>query len=385
VRHRHPASHSNSSTLHLVERIVRAADRDHHADAVLRHELKTHREISPREASEISRAVFAYHRWFGWLDRRKTIREQIEQASRLAEEFARNPGSFSGENLIARAVPGWLKDEMEVTAEWARTLQAEPKLWLRARPGQGKDLARKLGDCRILGAGHLADTLEYRGHQDLFLTPGFHAGEFELQDLGSQLVGWICGAKPGETWWDACAGEGGKTLHLSALMGNKGLIWATDRAAWRLQRLKRRAARAQAFNYRAKLWDAGANLPTKTKFDGVLLDAPCSGVGTWQRNPHARWTTTARDVRELGVLQKDLLARAGGAVKPGGKLLYAVCSLTTAETTAVVEDFERRFPQFRPFPVQNSLLPGHPPAARLWFWPQDFACNGMFTAVWARE
>ncbi|MGC8000561.1 hypothetical protein ACP3XN_24520, partial [Salmonella enterica] len=82
-------------------------------------------------------------------------------------------------------------------------------------------------------------------------------------------------------------------------MENSGLIWASDRAAWRLQKLKRRTARAKVFNYRVAMWDGGVKLPTKTKFDGVLVDAPCSGLGTWQRNPHARWTTTPGDVAEL--------------------------------------------------------------------------------------
>src|SRR5690606_4715628 len=133
--------------------------------------------------------------------------------------------------------------------------------------------------------------------------------------------------------------EGGKTLHLSALMQNKGLIWASDRAEWRLRSLKRRTGRAQVFNYRAAAWDGGPKLPTKTKFDGVLVDAPCSGVGTWQRNPHARWTTTENDVRELAEIQKRLLTNVAPNVKPGGKLIFAVCTLTRAETTEVVEQF----------------------------------------------
>src|SRR5436305_4189145 len=85
----------------------------------------------------------------------------------------------------------------------------------------------------------LANILRYDGEEDLFRTPEFHAGEFEIQDICSQLVGLLCAPKPGETWWDACAGEGGKTLHLSDLMENKGLIWACDRAEWRLQKLLR--------------------------------------------------------------------------------------------------------------------------------------------------
>ena len=113
-------------------------------------------------------------------------------------------------------------------------------------------------------------------------------------------------------------------------MANRGLIWASDRAEWRLQKLRRRAARAKVFNYRPARWDGGARLPTRTKFDGVLVDAPCSGLGTWQRNPHARWTTTVEDVRELAELQRRLLAHTAPSLKPGGRLIYAVCTLTRA-------------------------------------------------------
>src|SRR6185369_226103 len=133
--------------------------------------------------------------------------------------------------------------------------------------------------------------------------------------------------------------------------------WASDRAEWRLKHLKRRTARAKAFNYRAALWNGGAKLPTKTKFDGVLLDAPCSGVGTWQRNPHARWTTTLEDVKELAAVQKQLLANVAPSVKPGGKLVYAVCTLTKSETTEVMEDFEKRFPEFKAVTVKNPIKP----------------------------
>jgi 16S rRNA (cytosine967-C5)-methyltransferase len=226
--------------------------------------------------------------------------------------------------------------------------------------------------------------LHYRGRQDLFRSSAFHAGEFEVQDLSSQAVGIACAPQGGQTWWDACAGEGGKLLHLSDLMQNRGLIWASDRAAWRLRLLKRRTARARVFNYRAADWDGGARLPTKTKFDGVLLDAPCSGLGTWQRNPHARWTTTPDDVGELSQLQFNLLSHAAAAVKPGGKLIYSVCTLTKAETLQIAQRFQQARPDFQPLRFAHPLDPQAPAAAQLFLWPQDFGGNGMFIAAWTR-
>ena len=369
----------------LAERIVLASDREHPADGVLRDMLKAERDLFPEDRRAVSQAVFNWFRWRGWCDERLRRGDQIEKATVLAERFATRPDSFKDDDLVARAVPEWVSKVMDVTPAWVRALQAPPKLWLRARRGQGGALARELGDCHAFGSGDLADTLEYRGEEDLFRTAAFHAGKFELQDIGSQAVGMICAPRPGHTWWDACAGEGGKTLHLSGLMENKGLIWASDSANWRLQKLKRRAGRAQVFNYRSALWDGGAKLPTKTKFDGVLIDAPCSGIGTWQRNPHARWTMTARDVAELSALQNNLLAYAAPAIKPGGKLVYSVCTMALSETIAVADAFEKRFADFEPLAFADPLNPAASAAPRIQYWPQQWGGVGMFVACWVRK
>jgi len=373
-----------AGVLTLAEKVILASKRGHPADGVLRVELKGQAGLWQEERAQVTKAVFAYFRWRRWLEEGKPMRGQIERAVELAARYARDPGSFSAAELIAQAVPDWLPAVMKVTAPWARALQTEPRLWLRARRGQGRALAEKLGDCRVFGAGPLADALQYRGSNDLFHTGEFRAGEFEVQDLSSQAVGLICDPRPGETWWDACAGEGGKTLHLSGLMANKGLIWASDRAAWRLATLKRRAARAGVFNYRAVAWDGGPRLPTKTKFDGVLVDAPCSGIGTWHRNPHARWTATADDVKELGDVQQRILLHAAAAVKPGGRLIYAACTLADAETKGVVEGFERGCSQFERVPVRNPLAPSLVPSGLLTLWPQESGGNGMCIVTWVR-
>jgi 16S rRNA (cytosine967-C5)-methyltransferase len=325
--------------------------------------------------------VFAYYRWRGWLDPKQPLEHQVGHALELAGRFANRPGSFSDEELTRRAVPAWTADMMDVTAAWVRAIQKEPLPWVRARRGQGTALAGKLGATL---SSPISEALLYTGTEDLFRRSEFHAGEFELQDIASQAVSVLCRPRPGETWWDACAGEGGKTLHLSDLMENQGLIWASDRVEWRLTRLKQRAARARVFNYRAVLWDGGVKPPTKTKFDGVLVDAPCTGTGTWQRNPHGRWTTTFADVRELSAVQGRLLAHAARAVKPGGRLIYAVCSLTRAETVDVARVFSAAFPEFKRLPMTPVFGRG-PASPELWMWPQQTGGNGMFVAAWRRS
>ncbi|HEX9048565.1 MAG TPA: RsmB/NOP family class I SAM-dependent RNA methyltransferase, partial [Verrucomicrobiae bacterium] len=368
----------------LPERIITACSREHPADKVLREQLKAERDIMPADARAVSLTVFNYFRWRGWLDLDAPLTLQIRKARELAANFAADPNSFSDASLTERVAPAWLREEMELTPGWARAIQAEPKLWLRAKPGQGRALCDKLGAAK-LEKNLLPDAVLYKGEEDLYQRPEFHSGEFEIQDIASQAVAWLCAPKPGETWWDACAGEGGKTLHLSALMQNKGLIWSSDRAEWRLKNLKRRAARAQVFNFRAATWDGGAKLPTKTKFDGILVDAPCSGVGTWQRNPHARWTATPADVKELAGVQKQLLAHAVPSVKPGGKLVFAVCTLTRSETINVVSEFNAKFgAQFEPMELPANVCGNLPCAPTVTIWPQDLGGNGMFIAGWRR-
>lgn len=372
----------DNRAIQLALSVIRQSGRTRPADAVLRETLKQQRGLSPDSSRKTARMVFAWFRWRGWFDGLEADETRLAEAQALQERFDRDPGSFSDEEIEARATPDWVQKEVPARAGWKRALQTKPRTWLRARPGTAAQVAGQLKDCRL--SKRVTDALEYSGREDLFCTELFQAGAFEIQDISSQVVGLVCNAQPGETWWDACAGEGGKTLHLSALMRNKGLLWTSDRAEWRLSRLKRRAARAQVFNYRAAPWDGGPGLPTRTLFDGILLDAPCTGLGTWHRNPHARWTSTPEDVRELAAAQQRLLGGIVPALKPGGRLIYAVCTLTRAETEGVAAEFESSFPEMQPLPFRNPQAIDETEEARVWLWPQETDGSGMFIAAWRR-
>jgi len=374
----------SSPVLNQAARVLKLVQTGTPADQALRESLTQDRHFTaPAERRAVSHAVFTYFRWWRWLDPKDSLQKQTEAALKLQERFNQNPASIKPEALAARAVPEWLKDEMDVPTEWLRQLQRVPALWIRTRSGIGESVAKRLGNCvpvpRLSAlSSQLSAAFTYTGLKDLYRTPEFQGGEFEIQDLASQLVGHACAPQPGETWWDACAGEGGKTMHLADLMQNKGLLWASDRSLRRLAKLKERAARAKVFNYRVGEWDGSAKLPTKTKFDGVLVDAPCSGVGTWQRNPHARWTTTAKDVAELAAVQARLLDNVAGSLKPGGRLVYSVCTLTHAETTAVANAFTAAHPEFEPSSVLGS-------PSSVFLQPQDLNANGMFIAIWRKR
>ena len=366
----------DSATLNRAARVIATVGPDTPADAALRAYLAEHRRISPAEKRLIARAVFAYFRWLQWVDQRQSFQTQLATALKMQDRFDRDPALVKTQALAARAVPEWLADEVAFSAEDLRALQTNPVLWLRARSADIEHVARTLQTQTPDPSRPTA--LVYTGERDLYKTAEFQNGQFEIQDLGSQLVGEACKAQPGETWWDACAGEGGKTLHLVDQMQNKGIIWATDRNARRLKRLKQRLARAEAFNTRIEDWDGSANLPTKTKFDGILVDAPCSGVGTWRRNPHARWTTTPEDVAELAVVQLNLLNHVAGSLKPGGRLIYAVCTVTRSETTAVADAFSAAHPEFEPLPLLDR-------GSQTFLSLAEFNANAMFLAGWTAK
>lgn len=372
---------SETKFINNAARVLKLVQAGTPADQALRESLTQNRHYTaPLERREISRAVFAYYRWWRWLDPKESLQKQLEAALVLRERFGKNPSNIKAEALAARAVPDWLKSEMTtVPADWLRQLQREPTLWIRTKQGLEPKVTAGLGNCVAASALNAPlSAFSYSGITDLYRTAAFQAGEFEIQDLASQLVSHACAPQPGETWWDACAGEGGKTMHLSDLMQNKGLLWASDRSARRLAKLKERAARAKAFNFRVAPWEGAAQLPTKTKFDGVLVDAPCSGLGTWQRNPHARWTTLPKDINELAVVQQNLLNHIAPSLKPGGRLVYAVCTLSRAETTAIADAFTAAHPEFTPDPVLGQT-------PQLTLWPQELNANGMFIAAWKRK
>lgn len=179
----------------------------------------------------------------------------------------------------------------------------------------------------------------------------YKAGQIEVQDTGSQLICEAVAAHPGETVIDLCAGAGGKTLALAAAMENRGKLLACDTDRGRLSRLPQRAARAGVTIAETLLLNPGREAEALAgwhgKADAVLVDAPCSGTGTWRRNPEGRWRLSPRELEKLGILQARLLDIAADLLRPGGRLVYAVCSLLDAEGADQVSAFLARQPMFR--------------------------------------
>ncbi len=200
--------------------------------------------------------------------------------------------------------------------------------------------------------------LRLRGKPSLSRHPLFLEGVIEVQDEGSQLLALLTGARRGEMVCDFCAGAGGKTLALGAMMKNTGRVYAFDVSAPRLARLKPRLARSGLSNVHAQVIGVEHDSRIKRlagKFDRVLVDAPCSGLGTLRRNPDLKWRQTPQTVAELTVKQAAILAGAAGLVKPGGRLVYATCSLLPEENEAIVESFLVAHNDFHSIPVGPIL------------------------------
>lgn len=175
--------------------------------------------------------------------------------------------------------------------------------------------------------------------------PDFMAGGFEIQDEASQLVTLLAGAKPGDTVVDLCAGAGGKTLALAALMQNEGRLFATDLDSRRLAPLHDRLARSGATNVEIRIPRSRGHEPLADlagEVDLVLVDAPCTGSGTWRRNPDAKWRVRPGALAERVKDQAEVLARAARMVKPGGRIAYITCSVLPEENDAAVEAFIAR-------------------------------------------
>jgi 16S rRNA (cytosine967-C5)-methyltransferase len=202
--------------------------------------------------------------------------------------------------------------------------------------------------------------LRRRERAPLFQTRCFKEGLIEVQDEGSQLLSLLVEPRRNEMVVDFCAGAGGKTLHLAALMANTGSVYAFDTSAKRLERLKPRLKRAGLHNVRSVAIQSERDervLRLRGKIDRVLVDAPCSGTGTLRRNPDIKWRQI--DIAKLAAGQRVILAAAASLVKPGGRLVYATCSLLKEENDDVVADFLAGHPDFAPVPAAEILARRH--------------------------
>lgn len=299
---------------------------------------------------------------------------------------------LAGYLSAAHSVPRWLVEQWqgqlppEELEPLAAASSLEPPLTIRTNTLR---ISRDGLLTLLTGAGVDAEPCQYApeairlsGHPAITTLPGFSDGFFAIQDEASQLVSHLLAPEPGMNVLDACAAPGGKTLHLAQLMEDRGSILATDLTERKLTLVRESAQRLGITSVRTLVADAAEPAYLRgERFDRILLDAPCSGLGVIRRNPEAKWRLQQADFERYAARQRQLLARVSNLLVPGGCLVYATCSTCPLENEAVVEDF---LSQHREFVVEkghffSDMLPDPQTRSRaIRLWPHRHGTDGFF-------
>lgn len=407
----------------LVREVLRF---DHPADAVVSRYFREHRSLGPRERATLAETAYA-------VVRRKLLYEHLARSGsgprerRLAILGFAGPRDFlkSALNEQEKAwldacdavpqselndrhrhnLPDWLVpplreqlgDEFWPLVE-ALDQSAPLDLRVNALADKREDVRKELQLAGIEArpTPHSPWGLRIEGKPALTKLDAFARGAIEVQDEGSQLLALITDARRGQMVVDFCAGAGGKTLALGAAMRNTGRLYAFDVSAHRLDNLKPRLARSKLSNVHPAAIAHERDDRIKRlsgKIDRVIVDAPCSGLGTLRRNPDLKWRQTPEGVAELAAKQQAILASAARLLKVGGRIVYATCSLLRAENEEIALAFGASHPNYRAVPVQELLEQAKvaQPAQLcsdgglyLRLWPQRHATDGFFAAAWEK-
>ncbi len=394
------------------------------ADQVVTHYFRQHRELGHADRGFVAEAVFAVlrrkrslsARCAGEVTSRRLLlaalaclqgmnRRELECVLSESEgKWLAQAKAVKMEDLspaVRLDLPDWLY------AEFSAQFAAEELAQLAAGLNQPAPLDLRVNSlkasrqgvlARLLADGLAAEPCTYSplgirlaGKPALSKHPLFIDGSIEVQDEGSQLLGFLLQPKRGEMVADFCAGAGGKTLLLGALMRSQGRVYAFDVAERRLARLKPRLARSGLSNVHPVRIESERDIRIRRlagKLDRVLVDAPCSGLGTLRRNPDLKWRQTPASVAELCARQASILAAAASLVKPGGRLVYATCSLLEAENEVVVQGFLAQHPAFSSCSAQEILARleiAIDIGERLRLFPHRHGTDAFYAAVMERK
>lgn len=359
-----------------------------HADKVVGFQLKTNKKLGARDRRFVAESIYEIVRWWRLLlsvldtdlDSPDInfwhvlgiyfIRENLplppwRELSSLKIKTWPESRVREFPFKIRESIPDWL-DEMgrsELGSRWESCLShLNKKSTVILRANRLKTTAKELRE-RLLSDEKIEtreiehDALMLVDRKNLFSSKAYQKGLFEIQDFSSQLVGPFLGPTRGERIIDACAGAGGKSLHMAALMQNKGKIISLDIHESRLEDLRIRASRSGVDIIEARVIDSLKVIKRlEGTADGVLLDVPCSGMGVLKRKPDTKWKMTKERVAELVKTQKEILRDYAQMVKPGGRLVYATCSIFPQENEKNVAEFLKNSPRFR-LEKEQSLMP----------------------------
>jgi len=387
-----------------------------HFAAEIRHELARHDGFGSRDRRLYREAIYTWLRYLPWF--KTALKHSPEAAARLLialsgessdmgplqaalplppeSTLIRTPGPAAWDQLRLllpgldfsprELLPSWFHADCPALLEPAELALhlTRPPLWLRAQRGTGAELLQELARSGIVATVNplLPHALRIATHVDLEEHPLVQQGRAEIQDAGSQALLTLAQPTPGGRWLDLCAGAGGKTLQLASLLGPKGRVHAHDIRRDALMELRRRANRAGLPNITIE-----PVLPTEgtAHFDGVLVDAPCSGSGTWRRHPFLIHQTNPDQIASHARQQFQLLMRGAAYTAPGGRLIYATCSLSRRENEEVVARLLAERPEFKTETIPAALGCPPTPAGWLTLLPSTLDSDGYFLACLRRQ
>ena len=425
----HPAA-----LLDLTTELIRAVLRlESPADAVVSAYFRQHRELGQRERHVLAETTYNVLRqrllfqhlarsvgdsaaagvgterrlaMLAWQGSDSTLRAGLEthEQTWLAKAAAIDRATLP--EKLRHNLPDWLagalREQLGDEEFWllAQALNQPAGLDLRVNAMKAKraEVQQSLTDAGVesLPTPYSPWGLRIAGKPALQTFSSFKHGHFEVQDEGSQLLALLTDARRGEMVVDFCAGAGGKTLALGASMRNTGRLYAFDTSGHRLDALKPRLARSGLSNvHPAQIAHERDDRIKRLagKIDRVLIDAPCSGLGTLRRNPDLKWRQSPKAIEELRVKQAAILESASRLLKSGGRLVYATCSLLRAENEDIAAAFTAAHAaDFTPVPAGQALEQAHverfaelDEGGMLRLWPQRHGTDGFFAAVWQRR
>ncbi|KMQ72449.1 RsmB/NOP family class I SAM-dependent RNA methyltransferase [Chryseobacterium koreense] len=343
-----------------------------YADKVIERLLKAHRKWGSEDRKVVSEIFYNIIRWkkrleyymgegvkpnnvykliLAYLLWSKTHYKKFEEFDgiKIADILTKLKKGTVPTKAIEYSIPEWLAEtlEKELGKTWEKEMQAlneQAPTILRANTLKttAKHLIDELHEENVesFQIRNYPDAVQLEEKKNVFLTSAFKEGLFEVQDASSQKIGEFLDVREGMRVVDACAGAGGKTLHLAALMKNKGQIIALDIFEWKLAELKRRAKRAGAHNIETRFIDDNKVIKRlHEKADRLLIDAPCSGLGVLKRNPDSKWKIDGEFIERIKKEQQQILQDYSKMLKKGGKMIYATCSILPSENSEQVKTF----------------------------------------------
>ena len=350
-----------------------------YADKVIERLLKAHRKWGSEDRKVVSEIFYNIIRWkkrleyymgegvkpnniykliLAYLLWSKTHYKKFEEFDgiKVADILTKLKKGTVPTKAIEYSIPDWLAEtlEKELGKNWEREMlalneQAPTVLRTNSLKTTPRELIADLNDENVeaFTIKNYPDAVQLAEKKNVFLTSAFKDGLFEVQDASSQKIGELLDVKEGMRVVDACAGAGGKTLHLAALMKNKGQIIALDIYEWKLAELKRRAKRAGAHNIETRLISDNKVIKRlHEKADRLLIDAPCSGLGVLKRNPDSKWKIDQEFIERIKSEQQQILQDYSKILKKGGQMIYATCSILPSENNEQVKTFLSNNPDF---------------------------------------